>query len=91
MRSLRSLKHAEGLLDTEMHFVTITKTEPCRTHFVMITNRYREGTMGDFDKHLSIAREKLAALTTAYRNKHHTVVGDLGTKVVEHLIEARCS
>jgi len=44
--------------------------------------------MGDFKKHLSIAKEKLDALTTAYRNGQHTVVGDLGTKVVEQLIEA---
>jgi hypothetical protein len=44
--------------------------------------------MGDFRKHLGIAREKLEALTTAYENKHHTVVGDLGTKIVEQLIEA---
>ena len=44
--------------------------------------------MGSFRKHLDIAAEKLDALVTAYRNKQHTVVGDLGTKVVEQLIEA---
>jgi hypothetical protein len=44
--------------------------------------------MGDFEKHLSIAKEKLSALATAYGKKQHTVVGDLGTKVVEQLIEA---
>ena len=44
--------------------------------------------MGSFRKHLDIASEKLNALVTAYRNKQHTVVGDLGTKVVEQLIEA---
>jgi hypothetical protein len=44
--------------------------------------------MGDFHKHLSLAKEKLKAAITAYNNKQHTVVGDLGTKVVEQLIEA---
>ena len=44
--------------------------------------------MSDFRKHLSIAREKLDALTTAYKNGQHTVVGDLDTNVVEQLIEA---
>ena len=44
--------------------------------------------MGSFRKHLDIAAEKLDALVTAYRNGQHTVVGDLGTKVVEQLVEA---
>lgn len=44
--------------------------------------------MGDFKKHLGIAKEKLSVLVTAYGKKQHTVVGDLGTKVVEQLIEA---
>ena len=44
--------------------------------------------MGDFKKHLEIAREKLSALKDAYDKKHFTVVGDLATKVCEQLIEA---
>lgn len=44
--------------------------------------------MGDFKKHLSIAKEKLSALTDAYHKKQNTVVGDLATKVVEQLVEA---
>jgi len=44
--------------------------------------------MGDFQKHLRLAREKLLATINAYHNKQMTVVGDLGTKVVEQLIEA---
>ena len=44
--------------------------------------------MGSFKKHLNIAKEKLSALVTAHDRKQHTVVGDLGTKVVEQLIEA---
>jgi hypothetical protein len=75
-------------LDRQTRFVMITKTEPYWTFFVMITNCGREMIMGDFRKHLSIAREKLDVLTTAYTNGQHTVVGDLGTKVVEQLIEA---
>ncbi len=47
--------------------------------------------MGDFHKHLRLAKEKLEATITAYHNKQHTVVGDLGTKVVEQLIEADAS
>ena len=35
-----------------------------------------------------MAREKLKAIRTAFENGQHTVVGDLGTKVVEQLIEA---
>jgi hypothetical protein len=44
--------------------------------------------MGEFKKHLRIAREKFRAVTTAYKKKQHTVVGDLATKVVEQLVEA---
>jgi hypothetical protein len=44
--------------------------------------------MGDFRKHLNIAEEKLSALLAAYQRKQHSVVGDLGTKVVEQLVEA---
>lgn len=44
--------------------------------------------MGDFEKHIGLAKEKLQATYDAYHNKHHTVVGDLATKVVEQLIEA---
>lgn len=44
--------------------------------------------MGSFRKHMDIAAEKLEALVTAYQNRQNTVVGDLGTKVVEQLVEA---
>ncbi len=44
--------------------------------------------MGDFQKHINLAKEKLRATFTAYENKQHTVVGDLATKVVEQLVEA---
>lgn len=44
--------------------------------------------MGDFKKHINIAKEKLSAVITAYKNKQNTVVGDLATKVIEQLIEA---
>lgn len=44
--------------------------------------------MGDFKKHLELAKEKIKATISAYHNKQNTVVGDLGTKVVEQLIEA---
>ncbi len=44
--------------------------------------------MGDFNKHLKLAKEKLKATLTAYQNKQTTVVGDLGIKVVEQLVEA---
>ena len=43
--------------------------------------------MGDFRKHLELAKEKLRAAIDAYNNKQNTVVGDLGTKVVEQLVE----
>lgn len=44
--------------------------------------------MGDFQKHLELVKEKLRAIINAYNNKQSTVVGDLGTKVVEQLVEA---
>jgi hypothetical protein len=44
--------------------------------------------MGDFHKHLELVKEKLRATINAYNNKQSTVVGDLGTKVVEQLVEA---
>ncbi len=44
--------------------------------------------MGDFHKHLELAKEKLKATINAYHNKQSTVVGDLGIKVVEQLVEA---
>jgi len=44
--------------------------------------------MGDFQKHIALAKEKLSATLNAYTNRQMTVVGDLGTKVVEQLIEA---
>ncbi len=44
--------------------------------------------MGDFQKHFELAKEKYEATITAYHNKQSTVVGDLGTKVVEQLVEA---
>jgi len=47
--------------------------------------------MGNFKKHLALAKEKLQATVTAYENKQHTVVGDLATKVVEQLVEAEAA
>jgi len=44
--------------------------------------------MGDFQKHLGLAKEKFRATINAYNSKQSTVVGDLGTKVVEQLVEA---
>jgi len=44
--------------------------------------------MGNFQKHLGLSQEKLEAVISAYTNKRMTVVGDLGTKIVEQLIEA---
>jgi hypothetical protein len=44
--------------------------------------------MGDFNKHLELAGEKLRATITAFHKKQSTVVGDMGTKVVEQLVEA---
>lgn len=47
--------------------------------------------MGDFEKHIGLAREKLKATANAFNNKQYTVVGDLATKVVEQLVEADAS
>lgn len=44
--------------------------------------------MGDFNKHIELAKEKLKATMDAYNKKQSTVVGDMGTKVVEQLVEA---
>lgn len=44
--------------------------------------------MGDFNKHLELAEEKLRAAIGAFHKKQSTVVGDMGTKVVEQLVEA---
>jgi hypothetical protein len=44
--------------------------------------------MGNIDKHILLAKEKLEATLDAYEKKMSTVVGDLATKVVEHLVEA---
>jgi hypothetical protein len=44
--------------------------------------------MGNFEKHLSLAKEKLKATIASYEKKLNTVVGDEATKVVEQLIEA---
>ena len=44
--------------------------------------------MGDFQKHLELVKEKFKATISTYNNKQSTVVGDLGTKVVEQLVEA---
>lgn len=44
--------------------------------------------MGDFNKHIGLAKEKLVAAVDACHKKQSTVVGDLGTKVVEQLVEA---
>jgi hypothetical protein len=44
--------------------------------------------MGNFQKHLNLSQEKLGAVINAYANEQMTVVGDLGTKIVEQLIEA---
>lgn len=44
--------------------------------------------MGNLDKHIVLAKEKLNATLDAYEKKMSTVVGDLATKVVEQLVEA---
>lgn len=44
--------------------------------------------MGDFNKHLELAKEKMKATIDAFHKKQSTVVGDMGTKVVEQLVEA---
>lgn len=47
--------------------------------------------MGNFEKHIEIAKEKLQAVISGYKNRQHTVVGDLATKVIEQLVEADAS
>jgi hypothetical protein len=44
--------------------------------------------MGEYKKHLKIAKEKLSVFLSAYEKGQFTVVGDLATKVCEQLIEA---
>ena len=44
--------------------------------------------MAHFQKHLDIAREKMASVYEAFANGRHTVVGDLATKAAEQLVEA---
>lgn len=44
--------------------------------------------MGDYKKHLNLVKEKLESINEAFKEKRYTVVGDLGTKVVEQLVEA---
>ena len=44
--------------------------------------------MGNFNKHIELAKEKLGAAVDACHKKQSTVVGDLGIKVVEQLVEA---
>lgn len=62
----------------------ITKTLTKSIKFVTITKE----KMGDFRKHLELVKEKLKATIIAYNSEQNTVVGDMGTKVVEQLIEA---
>jgi len=47
--------------------------------------------MGNLDRHIEIAREKLQVVLSAYRKKQNTVVGDLAIKVIEQLVEADAS
>lgn len=44
--------------------------------------------MSEYNKHLELAKEKLKILAIAYNDKKSSVVGDMGTKVVEQLVEA---
>ncbi|MBN1621452.1 MAG: hypothetical protein JW871_02545 [Endomicrobiales bacterium] len=44
--------------------------------------------MSDYKKHIELVNEKLIDLIEAYKKKRSSVVGDLGTKVVEQLVEA---
>jgi hypothetical protein len=44
--------------------------------------------MGNFEKHINIAKEKLRVTKESFAKKDNTVVGDLATKVVEQLVEA---
>jgi hypothetical protein len=46
----------------------------------MITSR--KNNMGDFEKHIKLAKEKLNATNEAYNKKQSTVVGNLSIKVV---------
>ncbi len=43
--------------------------------------------MGEYEKHIRMAREKGKAVRNAFKNRQYTVVGDLATKVVEQLEE----
>jgi len=47
--------------------------------------------MGNFEKHIKLAKEKLKSTKDAFTKKSNTVVGDLAVKVVEQLIEADVS
>lgn len=47
--------------------------------------------MGNFNKHLKLVKEKYTNMERAYKSKDFTVVGDLGIKVIEQLIEADAS
>ncbi len=44
--------------------------------------------MGNSNKHIALAKEKLMATIDAFNKKQNTVVGDLGIKVIEQLVEA---
>ena len=44
--------------------------------------------MGEYQKHVRMAREKLKAVKSALEEGQHSVVGDLATNVVEQRIEA---
>lgn len=44
--------------------------------------------MGNFNKHVALAKEKLRVTIDAFNKKQNTVVGDLGIKVIEQLVEA---
>ena len=43
--------------------------------------------MGEYEKHIRMAREKLKAVRNAFEKGQHAVVGDLATKVVEQIEE----
>lgn len=44
--------------------------------------------MGDYSKHIAIAKEKLESLYDAVKNKRNTIIGDLAIKITEQLVEA---
>ena len=44
--------------------------------------------MGILQKHVEIAKEKMASVHDAFVHGRYSVVGDLATKVVEQLVEA---